>query len=95
MMPDAQQSYAAQIGANLRSVRKERGLTMRSVEMLSRGRVRARDLGRWERSEGAMPVDVLLVVAAIYGVPPAAIFPASTRPVVDGGTWEYSGSPVE
>ena len=63
------------LGARLRSVRLQRGLTLHGVEAKSEGRWKVVVLGSYERAERAITVTRLVELAEFYGVPAAQLLP--------------------
>lgn len=77
--------YAQQVGARLRSVRKQKGLSLQDVEAQSNLEFKASVLGAYERGERAISVPRLQRLARFYAVPVDRLLPdegASPR-VVD------------
>jgi len=64
----ASQRYAAALGARLRAIRHQRGLTLRQVEQEANGRIKAVVVGSYERAERAVTVVTLAELARVYGV---------------------------
>jgi transcriptional regulator with XRE-family HTH domain len=60
--------YARRLGAHLRNVRKQRGLSLTEVERLSEGEYKASVLGAYERGERSISVPRLARLAECYGV---------------------------
>ncbi len=65
----AARQFRAAIGEALRSVRRERGLTLRDVARLSRGRFKASALGAYERGERAISLERFMELGGLYGTP--------------------------
>ena len=76
--------YAKALGARLRAIRTQQGLSLHGVEEKSEGRWKAVVVGSYERGDRAVTVQRLAELAQFYGVPVAELLPS-------GG----SGSPVE
>jgi transcriptional regulator with XRE-family HTH domain len=77
--------YAQHVGARLRSVRKQKGLSLQDVEAQSNLEFKASVLGAYERGERAISVPRLQRLARFYAVPVDRLLPedgASAR-VVD------------
>ena len=87
------ESYAKALGARLRSIRTQQGLSLHGVEAKSQGRWKAVVVGSYERGDRAVTVQRLAELAEFYGVPvsellpegisPAAAAEASPRLVID------------
>jgi transcriptional regulator with XRE-family HTH domain len=58
------------VGEALRQTRRERGLTLHDVGVLSGGRFKPSALGGYERGERSISVGRFCALAALYGVPP-------------------------
>ncbi len=75
-------SYARAVGERLRSVRRQRRLSLHAVEQASGGEFKASVLGAYERGERSIAVLRLRRLADLYAVPVDAFLPAGA----DGGT---------
>ena len=67
--------YAQQVGARLRSVRKQKGLSLQDVEAQSALEFKASVLGAYERGERAISVPRLQRLARFYAVPVDRLLP--------------------
>lgn len=67
--------YAQQVGARLRSVRKQKGLSLQDVESRSALEFKASVLGAYERGERAISVPRLQRLARFYAVPVDRLLP--------------------
>lgn len=67
--------YARALGARLRAIRTQQGLSLHGVEEKSRGRWKAVVVGSYERGDRAVTVQRLAELAAFYGVPVAELLP--------------------
>src|SRR5437773_6504435 len=65
--------YAKSLGARLRSIRQQQGLSLQGVEEKSGGRWKAVVVGSFERGDRAVSVSRLAELAAFYGVPLAEL----------------------
>ena len=65
------QDYAHALGARLRSIRAQQGLSLHGVEEKSEGRWKAVVVGSYERGDRAVTVAKLAELAEFYGVPVA------------------------
>jgi transcriptional regulator with XRE-family HTH domain len=61
--------YALEVGARLRSVRRQKGLSLEAMEQRSTGEFRASILGAYERGQRRISVRRLQRLAQLYGVP--------------------------
>ena len=68
--------YALAVGAKLRQVRKEKGLSLMNAEEKSGGVWRAVVIGSYERGDRNITVGRLCELASFYGVPVAELLPA-------------------
>jgi transcriptional regulator with XRE-family HTH domain len=71
--------YERALGARLRSIRMQRGLSRHDVQVQSDGRCSAVAVGSYERAERAVTVTHLAELAEFYGVPVDQLLP--DRPV--------------
>jgi transcriptional regulator with XRE-family HTH domain len=67
--------YAAALGAKLRAIRTQQGLSLHGVEEKSQGRWKAVVVGSYERGDRAVTVQKLAELADFYGVPVAELLP--------------------
>ena len=77
--------YAKALGARLRAIRTQQGLSLHGVEEKSRGRWKAVVVGSYERGDRAVTVQRLAELAEFYGVPVHELLPEGVSP----------GAPVE
>jgi transcriptional regulator with XRE-family HTH domain len=77
--------YAKALGARLRSIRTQQGLSLHGVEEKSRGRWKAVVVGSYERGDRAVTVQRLAELAEFYGVPIQELLPEGIS----------AGTPVE
>jgi len=84
--------YAKALGARLRAIRTQQGLSLHGVEDKSQGRWKAVVVGSYERGDRAVTVQRLSELADFYGVPVSELLPdasaaadveAATRIVID------------
>jgi transcriptional regulator with XRE-family HTH domain len=68
--------YAKALGARLRAIRTQQGLSLHGVEEKSRGRWKAVVVGSYERGDRAVTVQRLAELADFYGVPVSELLPA-------------------
>ena len=67
--------YAKSLGARLRAIRTQQGLSLHGVEEKSRGRWKAVVVGSYERGDRAVTVQRLSELADFYGVPVSELLP--------------------
>ena len=67
--------YAKSLGARLRSIRQQQGLSLQGVEEKSHGRWKAVVVGSYERGDRAVTVSRLAELADFYRVPVAELLP--------------------
>ncbi len=67
--------YAKAVGARLRAIRIQQGLSLQGVEQKSRGRWKTAAVGSYERGDRMISVHQLSELAAFYGVPVSALLP--------------------
>lgn len=83
---DESSEYAKALGARLRTIRVQQGLSLHGVEEKSRGRWKAVVIGSYERGDRAVTVSRLAELAAFYGVPVAELLPEGPiTPTVTAG----------
>lgn len=63
------------VGDRLRSIRRQKGLSLYEVEAMSNEEFKASVLGAYERSERVISVPRLMGLAHIYGLPPERLLP--------------------
>ena len=68
-------SYAKKVGARLRAIRKQKGLSLQEVEASSTQEFKASVLGAYERGERAISVPRLQRLARFYNVPVDQLLP--------------------
>jgi transcriptional regulator with XRE-family HTH domain len=69
------QDYAHALGARLRAVRNQQGLSLHGVEEKSQGRWKAVVVGSYERGDRAITVSKLAELAEFYNVPITDLLP--------------------
>lgn len=67
--------YAKALGARLRAIRQQKGLSLHGVEELSEGRWKAVVVGSYERGDRAVTVQRLAQLAEFYSVPVTELLP--------------------
>lgn len=71
--------FAQALGARLRAIRQQQGLTLQGVEQRSAGRWKAVVIGSYERGDRAVTVTRLAELAEFYGVPISELLPSQRR----------------
>jgi len=69
--------YGRALGARLRAIRTQQGLSLHGVEEKSQGRWKAVVVGSYERGDRAVTVQKLAELADFYGVPVSELLPGS------------------
>src|SRR5664279_1533824 len=72
--------YAVALGARLRAVRRQHGMTLQQVHQRSGRRWSAVVLGSYERADRAVSVTTLADLAAFYGMPTEDLLPTEPAP---------------
>ncbi|SFJ68422.1 Helix-turn-helix [Amycolatopsis sacchari] len=72
--------YAKALGAKLRGIRQQQGLSLHGVEQKSGGRWKAVVVGSYERGDRAVTVQKLAELADFYGVPVVELLPEGRVP---------------
>ncbi len=67
--------YARALGARLRSIRQQQGLSLHGVEEKSHGRWKAVVVGSYERGDRADAAQKLAELADFYAVPVSELLP--------------------
>lgn len=67
--------YAKALGARLRAIRTQQGLSLHGVESKSSGRWKAVVVGSYERGDRAVTVQKLAELADFFGVPVSELLP--------------------
>ena len=68
-------TYNEQVGKRLRSIRKQRGLSLQDVQRLSNQEFKAAVLGAYERGERSLSLPRLHRLAKFFGVPIGQLLP--------------------
>lgn len=68
-------SYNEMVGARLRSIRKQRGLSLQDVQRLSEGEFKAAVVGAYERGERSLSLPRLYRMARFFQVPIGQFLP--------------------
>ncbi len=72
-------SYGQELGAGLRAIRTQQGLSLHGVEQKSHGRWKAVVVGSYERGDRAVTAQRLLELAAFYRVPVTELLPHAVQ----------------
>ncbi|MGI8433360.1 MAG: transcriptional regulator BldD [Nocardioidaceae bacterium] len=72
-------SYAKALGARLRGIRQQQGLSLQGVEEKSQGRWKAVVVGSYERGDRAVTVQRLSELAEFYSVPISELLPGGNQ----------------
>lgn len=72
---DRMSDYAKALGAKLRGIRQQQGLSLHGVEQKSAGRWKAVVVGSYERGDRAVTVQKLAELADFYGIPVNELLP--------------------
>jgi transcriptional regulator with XRE-family HTH domain len=72
--------YAKALGAKLRGIRQQQGLSLHGIEQKSGGRWKAVVVGSYERGDRAVTVQKLAELADFYAVPVAELLPEGRVP---------------
>ncbi len=72
-------SYNEAVGRRLRSIRKQKGLSLQDVEANSEQEFKASVLGAYERGERSLSLPRMQRLAAFYGVPVDQLLPSDGR----------------
>ena len=73
-------THAQALGARLRRIRHQQGLSLADVEHQSNGEWKAVVVGAYERGDRAVSMDRLSRLATFYGVPVSGLLPSSRLP---------------
>ena len=82
-------SYARRVGERLRTIRRQKGMSLHEVEHASGQEFKASVLGAYERGERAISVPRLQRLARFYNVPVDQLLPREVGPEP---TWSQTGS---
>jgi transcriptional regulator with XRE-family HTH domain len=74
--------YAKALGARLRAIRVQQGLSLHGVEEKSQGLWKAVVVGSYERGDRAVTAQRLSELAAFYRVPVSELLPAGATPSI-------------
>jgi transcriptional regulator with XRE-family HTH domain len=71
--------YSRELGARLRAIRQQQGMSLQAVEEKSQGRWKAVVIGSYERGDRAVTVLKLSDLAKFYGVPVEELLPGGSQ----------------
>ena len=77
--------YQKRLGARLRAIRQQQGLTLQQVEETSGGRWKAVVVGSYERGDRAVSVAKLAELSEFYNVPVGELLPKEDLGGIGGG----------
>ena len=80
--------YAVEVGARLRAVRRQKGLSLQAVEEMSGQEFRASILGAYERGQRRISVPRLQRLAHLYGTPVDHFLPPGSEEFTMAGAEE-------
>src|ERR1022692_4500862 len=86
--------YAKTLGARLRAIRTQQGLSLHGVEEKSRGRWKAVVVGSYERGDRSVTVQKLAELADFYGVPVSELLPGDVLPTLISPLPKYKTGPL-
>ena len=90
------ETYNEAVGRRLRSIRKQKGLSLQDVEAQSDLEFKASVLGAYERGERSLSLPRLQRLAAFYSVPVDQLLPPDGRAVADGlPAWNSGGISID
>lgn len=78
-------TYNEMVGKRLRSIRKQRGLSLQDVQRLSEQEFKAAVLGAYERGERSLSLPRLQRLAGFYGVPVGQLLPSEDNEAPEMG----------
>ena len=78
-------AYSLALGARLRAIRTQQGLSLHGVEEKSEGRWKAVVVGSYERGDRAVTVQRLAELAEFYGVPVSEFLPERAPLAAEAG----------
>lgn len=78
--------YQKRLGARLRAIRQQQGLTLQQVEEVSEGRWKAVVVGSYERGDRAVSVAKLAELSEFYNVPVSELLPKEDMPSAGGSS---------
>lgn len=88
-------TYNEQVGRRLRSIRKQRGLSLQDVQRVSEQEFKAAVLGAYERGERSLSLPRLQRLSQFYGVPISQLLPQDEASEVPGRTAVSGGMTLD
>ncbi len=79
-------SYNEEVGKRLRSIRRQRAMSLQDVHRSTNGEFKAAVLGAYERGERSVSVPRLHRLAMCYGVPVSQLLPVDDIPGLGAST---------
>ncbi len=90
------ETYNEAVGRRLRSIRKQKGLSLQDVEANSGQEFKASVLGAYERGERSLSLPRLQRLASFYSVPVDQLLPPDGRGATDGlPPWSSGGISID
>jgi len=77
-------TYNELVGERLRSIRRQRGLSLQDVQRITEGEFKAAVLGAYERGERSLSVPRLHRLAEFYAVPVTQVLPPDEGAALSG-----------
>lgn len=88
-------SYNEAVGRRLRSIRKQKGLSLQDVEANSVQEFKASVLGAYERGERSLSLPRMQRLASFYGVPVDQLLPSDGKSNGGSATWDSGGVQID
>jgi len=88
-------TYNEQVGQRLRSIRKQRGLSLQDVQRVSEQEFKAAVLGAYERGERSLSLPRLQRLSQFYGVPISQLLPQDEASEVSGRSAVSGGMTID
>jgi len=88
-------TYNEQVGRRLRSIRKQRGLSLQDVQRVSEQEFKAAVLGAYERGERSLSLPRLQRLSQFYGVPISQLLPQDEATEVPGRSAASGGMTLD
>lgn len=89
-------SYNEAVGRRLRSIRKQKGLSLQDVEANSVQEFKASVLGAYERGERSLSLPRMQRLASFYGVPVDQLLPSDGKSSgSSASTWDSGGVQID
>ena len=88
-------SYNEAVGRRLRSIRKQKGLSLQDVEANSDQEFKASVLGAYERGERSLSLPRMQRLASFYEVPVDQLLPSDGKSNNGGAAWNSGGVQID